>query len=98
MDKVEGDLKEGILRDPRDPGELKQKILHMLDPTRWRSLSQKARQTAEKYTWAAYFDNLERALYEQCECSAELSRQERSKIRSFSGLQNPAVDEGWNRP
>jgi UDP-glucose:(heptosyl)LPS alpha-1,3-glucosyltransferase len=98
MDKVDGDLKEGILRDPKDSRELKQKILYMLDPLRWPSLSQRARQTAEKYTWEAYFDNLERALSEHCEQSARLSAEERSTIPSFSGLHNAAAPRGWNRP
>jgi UDP-glucose:(heptosyl)LPS alpha-1,3-glucosyltransferase len=97
MDKVDGDLKGGILDDPQDSRELKQKILHMLDPIRWRSLSQKARQTAEKYTWAAYFDNLERALYEQCQYSARLSLEKKSRVPSFSGLNNAAAHRGWDR-
>jgi UDP-glucose:(heptosyl)LPS alpha-1,3-glucosyltransferase len=73
MDRVEGDLKEGMLTDPDDAEELKTKILRLLDPVRWHQLSQKARQQAEKYTWAAYLDQIEKLLYERCRQSAPFS-------------------------
>ena len=62
LDKVEGDLRAGILENPDDPAELKQKISCLLDPVRWTSLSQQARRVAEQYTWNAYVEKLEAAL------------------------------------
>ena len=38
-DKMEGELRQGILADPDDPAELKSKILRFLHPARWSSLS-----------------------------------------------------------
>ena len=73
MDRVDGELKEGILINPDDPQELKTKILRLLDPIRWPSLSLKARQMAEKYTWTAYLDQIEESLYDCCNGSARLS-------------------------
>jgi len=61
---IEGELKEGIVNNPDDPGELKSKILALLDPGRWQILSRKARQVAEKYTWSAYLDGVEKTLHE----------------------------------
>ena len=61
---VEGELKVGLVHDPDDPDELKAKILRVLDPASWEMLSRKARQVAEKYTWSAYLDGVEKVLYE----------------------------------
>ena len=61
-DKMEGELKEGILADPDDPIELKRKILRFLDPARWSSLSQQARQLAETFSWQRYLDEVENCL------------------------------------
>jgi UDP-glucose:(heptosyl)LPS alpha-1,3-glucosyltransferase len=61
-DKMEGELKEGILADPDDPIELKSKMLRFLDPARWSSLSQQARQLAEKFSWQRYLDGVENCL------------------------------------
>ena len=69
---VEGDLRQGIVNNPDDPIELKSKILTMLDPVRWEILSGKAREIAEKYTWSAYLDGVEKALSEYGERSARL--------------------------
>jgi glycosyltransferase involved in cell wall biosynthesis len=82
---VEGDLQEGIVNNPDDPTELKSKILRMLDPARWEILSRKARQIAEKYTWSAYLDGIEKALSEYGEQSARvpLSRKPKSMIGSW---------------
>ena len=63
---VEGELKLGLVNDPDAPGELKSKILRVLDPAGWQMLSLKARQVAEKYTWSAYLDGVEKVLYEYC--------------------------------
>ena len=61
-DKMEGELKEGILSNPDDPIELKSKILRFLDPARWSSLSRQARQLAEEFTWENYLDGVESCL------------------------------------
>ncbi len=63
-EKIEGDLKEGILINPDDPEELKKKIIRLLDPVRWHSLSQEARRVAENYTWQRYLDGVEKELFE----------------------------------
>jgi UDP-glucose:(heptosyl)LPS alpha-1,3-glucosyltransferase len=63
---IEGELKLGLVNDPDDPTELKSKILRVLDPASWEMLSYKARQVAEKYTWSAYLDGVEKVLYEYC--------------------------------
>ncbi len=61
-DKMQGELKEGILADPDDPTELKSKMLRFLDPARWSSLSHQARQLAEKFSWQRYLDGVENCL------------------------------------
>lgn len=63
-EEMEGDLKEGIIADPCDPEELKEKILRLLDKNRWPSLSKAARSSAEKYSWEKYFSDLEPQLYD----------------------------------
>jgi UDP-glucose:(heptosyl)LPS alpha-1,3-glucosyltransferase len=63
LDKVEGDLRAGILENPDDPAELKLKISCLLDPVRWLSLSQQARRVAEQYSWNAYVEKLEATLF-----------------------------------
>jgi UDP-glucose:(heptosyl)LPS alpha-1,3-glucosyltransferase len=96
MDKADGVLKEGILRDPEDARELKQKILRMLDPKRWKSLSRKAVEGAENYTWAAYLDKLETVLYEHCDRYVELPMPESANLPAFSPP--PETDSReWNR-
>ena len=67
LDKVEGDLRAGILENPDDPGELQRKILWLLDTGRWSELSHQARQAAEKYSWKGYIENFEAVLFELCE-------------------------------
>jgi UDP-glucose:(heptosyl)LPS alpha-1,3-glucosyltransferase len=67
LDKVEGDLRTGILENPDDPGELQKRISWLLDPARWPELSRQARQAAEKYSWKAYIENFEAVLFELCE-------------------------------
>lgn len=65
---VEGDLREGIVNNADDPGELKGKLLKILEPERRDILSRQARQIAEKYSWSAYLDDVEKVLKE---CSAQ---------------------------
>lgn len=62
FDKVEGELRTGILQDPDDAGELREKLAYFLNPTRWPSLSRQARQIAEQYSWNAYYQNLDETL------------------------------------
>src|SRR5207249_3853960 len=47
--------------------------LRLLEPTLWLSLSVKARQMAEKFTWTAYLDQIEESLYDCWNGSARLS-------------------------
>lgn len=63
-EEIEGDLRRGIIDDPDDIGEMKRKILWLLDKERWSSLSQAARRLSEKYSWDRYFSDLERQLDE----------------------------------
>jgi UDP-glucose:(heptosyl)LPS alpha-1,3-glucosyltransferase len=66
MNGMDGPLAEGIVSDPDDPAELKQRILAMLDRARWPLLAREARQRAEKYTWDKYLDRVEQTLLECC--------------------------------
>ena len=66
LDKIEGDLRAGILENPDDAAELKAKLSWLLDPLRWSSLSQQARSLAEQYTWNAYHEKFEEALFSLC--------------------------------
>ena len=61
---IHGELREGILRDPTDPEDLKSRILRLLDKGRWSTLSRTARELAESYSWDRYLNELERELYE----------------------------------
>jgi len=84
MDRVEGDLKEGLLTDPDDAEELRTKILRLLDPVRWHRLSQKARQQAEKYAWSNYLDQIEKLLGERCSQFAQLSVPAKANLATVS--------------
>lgn len=63
-EKIEGDLREGMLFNRDDPEELKAKVLHLLDKKRWPALSSAARLVAERYSWDNYLVELERQLHE----------------------------------
>jgi UDP-glucose:(heptosyl)LPS alpha-1,3-glucosyltransferase len=63
---VKGPLSEGILSNPNDSAELKDKILRMLERERWASLAREARLAAEKYNWENYLDRVEQTLLECC--------------------------------
>jgi UDP-glucose:(heptosyl)LPS alpha-1,3-glucosyltransferase len=65
MNGMNGPLSEGILSNPDDSAELKDKILRMLNRERKASLALEARFIAEKYTWDSYLDRLEQTLL-QC--------------------------------
>ena len=64
LDKAGEALREGILKNPDDPAEIRAKILRLSNPLRWPSLSRQARAVAEKYTWEAYLDQVEKLLFE----------------------------------
>ena len=70
FDKVEGDLRFGILENPEDTTELKTKLSFFLDPARWSSLSREARKAAKQYSWSSYLNQLEETLYSLHEQSA----------------------------
>ncbi len=70
FDKIEGDLRRGILENPDDLLELKDKLLYFLEPACWASLSRAARKTAEQYSWTTYLDQLEQTLVSLYEPSA----------------------------
>jgi len=78
---IEGELQEGIVNNPDDPVELKNSILALLDPLRWNFLSRQARQVAEKYTWSAYLDGVEKTLYEACGQSQRSSLLKRPGVK-----------------
>lgn len=61
-DELQGELAEGILRDPDDPEELKEKINRFLFAADWPELSHAARTVAEGYTWDRFFVRLEEQL------------------------------------
>lgn len=76
---MEGEMQAGIVNNPDDPAELKNKILTMLEPARWDALSRNARQTAEKYTWSAYLDGIEQVLNEIAEECTRLPLAQKTK-------------------
>jgi len=59
-----GDLEMGILANPDRPSEIEAKILWMLNPEHWSSLSEQARKLGEKYSWKNHFRELEGRLLE----------------------------------
>lgn len=65
-----GELEQGILTRPDDPAEIEDRILAMLDSSRWRSLSERARGLGERYSWKNHFRELEG-------CLAQVAGQER---------------------
>jgi UDP-glucose:(heptosyl)LPS alpha-1,3-glucosyltransferase len=77
---VEGDLREGIVNNSDDPGELKNKILKILEPERRDILSRQARQIAEKYSWSAYVNGVEQILNECSAYPAAVSARKQSVI------------------
>jgi len=78
---VEGDLREAIVNNPDDPGELKSKIVKILEPERRDILSRQARQIAEKYSWSAYLDGVEQILNECSAHPAAVSARKPSMVR-----------------
>jgi UDP-glucose:(heptosyl)LPS alpha-1,3-glucosyltransferase len=78
---LEGELQEGIVSNPDDPAELKRKILAVLDPLRWEILSRRARRVAEKYTWSAYLDGVEKTLHELSRQSEHSRRFKRACVK-----------------
>lgn len=70
FDNIEGDLRRGILENPDDLLELKDKLLYFLEPACWASLSRAARKMAEQYSWTTYLDRLEETLLSLYEPSA----------------------------
>lgn len=64
LDKAGDELREGTLIDPDDIAEIRAKILRLTNPSLWPSLSRQARAVAEKYSWDAYLDQIERLLYD----------------------------------
>jgi len=64
---LSGELEMGILANPDRPSEIEAKILCMLDPERWSSLSEQARKLGEKYSWKNHFRELEGCLLEVAE-------------------------------
>lgn len=61
-DELHSELARGILKNPNDPEELREKIEYLLEPNRWPALSRDARAVAEGYTWDKYLDRLEEQL------------------------------------
>jgi UDP-glucose:(heptosyl)LPS alpha-1,3-glucosyltransferase len=71
LDKAGAALREGILNDPDDIGELRAKIMRLSNPLRWPSLSRQARAVAEKYSWERYLDRVEAMLGEFVQTSRQ---------------------------
>lgn len=86
-DTLKGELRGGILESDDDPAELRSKILALLDPARWFSLSQQARHIAEQYTWDANLEKFEAALLSLCEQPYQDSVSTSAPISTFSGSQ-----------
>jgi UDP-glucose:(heptosyl)LPS alpha-1,3-glucosyltransferase len=84
-DKIEGDLRAGILENDDDPAELRRKILALLDPGRWPSFSQQARQIAEHYSWDACLEQFEAVLFGLCERADRDEASASEAIPTFSG-------------
>lgn len=84
LDKVDGDLRNGILDNPDDRAELQSKISWLLDPVRWPELSRQARQLAEKYSWKTYIESFEAVLLELREQAQVESSTGRVTIPTFS--------------
>lgn len=72
MDRANEELLAGILNDPDDATEMRDKILQLLEPPRWASLSQQAREIAEEMTWKNYGDKFEEALLNLCSRREEI--------------------------
>jgi UDP-glucose:(heptosyl)LPS alpha-1,3-glucosyltransferase len=64
---LSGPLKQGILKSPDDPSEIKDRILSLLDFSRWSLMSEEARRLGEKYSWKSHFRQLEAHLSEVME-------------------------------
>ena len=64
LDKAGEALREGILNNPDDSGEIREKIMRLSNPLRWPFLSRQARAVAEKYSWESYLDRVEALLSE----------------------------------
>ena len=74
LDKAGEALREGILNNPDDIGELRAKIMRLSNPLRWPSLSRQARAVAEKYSWERYLDRVEAMLGEFVQTSRQTVR------------------------
>ena len=72
LDKAGQALREGVLKDPDDIGEIRAKIMRLTNPLRWPSLSRQARAVAEKYSWEGYLDRVEALLCEFVQTSQTL--------------------------
>lgn len=59
-----GELQQGILACPDDPAEIENRILWMLDRSRWPYLAELARKIGERYSWENHFGELENYLLE----------------------------------
>ncbi|HWP56357.1 MAG TPA: glycosyltransferase family 4 protein [Candidatus Acidoferrales bacterium] len=63
-EKIDGELRQGLLRNQDDLDELRQKVRLFLDRARWPQRSQAARSAAEKYSWDHYLSAIETLLHE----------------------------------
>lgn len=62
VEVLTGDVAEGILANPDDSSEMEEKILAILDHTRWNIVSRQARRLGERYSWKHHFRELENYL------------------------------------
>ena len=61
---LRGAMEECLLVSPDDPVAVEAQIRAMLEPSRWRTLSERARTIGERYSWDNHFQELERHLLE----------------------------------
>jgi UDP-glucose:(heptosyl)LPS alpha-1,3-glucosyltransferase len=63
-ERIDGELREGLLMNRDDPEEIKRKVLCLLNKERWPALSRAAREVSQSYSWENYFLELEKQLYQ----------------------------------
>jgi glycosyltransferase involved in cell wall biosynthesis len=70
-ERIDGELREGLLMNRDDPEELKEKVLRLLNKERWPALSRAAQEVSQSYSWENYFLELEKQLYQLANVSTD---------------------------
>lgn len=71
---LSGAMEECFLISPDDPVAVESQIRALLEPGRWRALSERARKIGERYSWNNHFQELERRLLEVAEQKRRASK------------------------